>query len=474
MKIKNNFSRMSKDSVNYLFVRIVPKLISFITIPIILRLITPKFWGEIALMLGLQSLTSAFLLRGRSSAGERYIVPLGEKKALNFLKKSNLNLIRNFFLIFLLFEFLNYLNYLNFLDIDYGMPFRLSLMGSLFLSFNTMYNSLLRALDSSDTILKGTFILGFSTPFIQLSLVVFIIFLEGFNDRMIVTAYFVGQCLAFGLTTQYLYKHVNNYLRDLDIQEQSNLNNRRINSFMNYSFLFYIFSSLLNWQDRYFLNYYLSKSDVGYYDATYKYVAMIGVVVGSFIWALSPVLNKKVEVSNEVYFDKLNNLSLLGFLLAVMGVYSIEIIGPILLPGKYINSLYIVPILAIAISFWNYGSVLTLIFKVKENQKIAAIGILITALTNGLLNFLMIPDYGILGASLALIISSILYFFYCSYYAFKFGFRFSKINYEILLITLVILLKYFYWDVVNYQILFIILIFSITLIRIFKLIKKIT
>ena len=84
MKIKNNFSRMSKDSVNYLFVRIVPKLISFITIPIILRLITPKFWGEIALMLGLQSLTSAFLLRGRSSAGERYIVPLGEKKALNF------------------------------------------------------------------------------------------------------------------------------------------------------------------------------------------------------------------------------------------------------------------------------------------------------------------------------------------------------------------------------------------------------
>ena len=217
MKNKNNFSKLSVDSKNYLYVRLLPKLISFITVPIILRLITPKLWGEIALMVGLQSLASAVLLKGRASAGERYIISLGEKKALKFFTKSNYNLIRNFLLIILFFELLNYFNYLDFLEIDYGMPFRLSLIASLFLSFNTMFNSLLRALDKSTTVLRGTYLLGLLTPFIQLSLVAFIIFLEGFNDRMIVTAYFVGQCFALNLTIQYLYKHVVSSLKDLQV-----------------------------------------------------------------------------------------------------------------------------------------------------------------------------------------------------------------------------------------------------------------
>ena len=291
---------------------------------------------------------------------------------------------------------------------------------------------------------------------------------------MIVTAYFVGQCFALNLTIQYLYKHVVSSLKDLQVHEKSNLNVKNINLFMNFSFLFYIFSSLLDWHDRYFLNYFLSQSEVGYYDATYKYVSMIGVVVGAFIWALSPILNKEVEVSNDVYFEKISKLSLLGFLLAITGVYSVDFIGPILLPGKYINFIFIVPILAIAISFWNYGSVLLLIFKVKGDQKIAAIGILFAALANGLFNFLLIPIYGVLGASLALIISCILYFLYCSYYAYKFAFRFSIIDYEIIFITITILFKYLYWDIISFQILFVIVVLSLSTIRIYKLIKNLT
>ena len=81
MKNKNNFSKLSVDSKNYLYVRLLPKLISFITVPIILRLITPKLWGEIALMVGLQSLTSALLQR--YSKVPALAIPAASKPLLN-------------------------------------------------------------------------------------------------------------------------------------------------------------------------------------------------------------------------------------------------------------------------------------------------------------------------------------------------------------------------------------------------------
>ena len=66
-----NNSNFSSDTRNYLFNRIFPKLISIISVPILLRLIIPKFWGEIALLVGLQSLIVGLISQGKTASMEK-------------------------------------------------------------------------------------------------------------------------------------------------------------------------------------------------------------------------------------------------------------------------------------------------------------------------------------------------------------------------------------------------------------------
>ena len=65
-------SNFSKDTRNYLINRIFPKFISIISIPVLLRLINPTFWGEVALLVGMQSLIVGLISQGKSASMERY------------------------------------------------------------------------------------------------------------------------------------------------------------------------------------------------------------------------------------------------------------------------------------------------------------------------------------------------------------------------------------------------------------------
>ena len=76
-----NNSNFSSDTRNYLFNRIFPKLISIISVPILLRLINPTFWGEVALLVGLQALVVGLISQGKTASMERYFTKMNRKFA---------------------------------------------------------------------------------------------------------------------------------------------------------------------------------------------------------------------------------------------------------------------------------------------------------------------------------------------------------------------------------------------------------
>ena len=73
-----------------------------------------------------------------------------------------------------------------------------------------------------------------------------------------------------------------------ELYSESSLN--KITTYSNFTYLFILFSSLINWVDRYFIKFYTSQIDVGLYDAIYRIVDILGVIVGSFSIALAPIL----------------------------------------------------------------------------------------------------------------------------------------------------------------------------------------
>ena len=157
-------SNFPKDTRNYLINRIFPKFISIISVPVLLRLINPTFWGEVALLVGMQSLIVGLISQGKSASMERYFSKMtrafARKYALRYLNIS----ISIFIAIFVFIEIGFNFNYLKFFDLPYGLPLRFALIGSLLIAHNRFLISILRSNQQSIKVLKYNQLLSISTP----------------------------------------------------------------------------------------------------------------------------------------------------------------------------------------------------------------------------------------------------------------------------------------------------------------------
>ena len=256
----NNLN-FSSDTRNYLFTRIFPKLISIISIPILLRLINPTFWGEIALLVGMQAFVVGLISQGKSASIERYFTKMNRKFAKLYSLRYLYISILIFFIIFIILEVGFRLTYFKFFDLPYGLPLRFALIGSLLLAHNRFLISILRSNQESLKVLKYNQLLSISTPVTQILLIYFIISISDFQDRMIVSAYFFAQVLILLINNVSILNFIR---KNINFKtEATNDNLGRISTYSNFTYLFLIFSSLINWADRYFLKIYSSQLDVG-------------------------------------------------------------------------------------------------------------------------------------------------------------------------------------------------------------------
>ncbi|MFH2143976.1 MAG: oligosaccharide flippase family protein [Bacteroidota bacterium] len=237
----------------------------------------------------------------------------------------------------------------------------------------------------------------------------------------VILAQLIGSAFFFILALRLIYKNVNPVF-NLKVGKEMII----------YSFpLMFSYTSviLLNVSDRYILKELRDYSEVGIYTLGYRLASVVNMfVITSFQMGFIPIAFKMFDQKEAPRFFK-KSLTYYVFIMMIvvlaMSLFSKEIIILFSSNQEYYLAYTIVPLIAFAFVFKGIQTILALGFHyVKKTSKIAYI-VIVAAVINIGLNFLLIPSLGIYGSALATIISSIIivvmfYYFANKYYPIKY------------------------------------------------------
>ena len=201
---------MFKTSFFYTAEKLLPRTMSIVLLPILLRLIKPELWAEITLLLAIQFFISIFLTQGDENSILKFTVDE------ELMSRSLTTVLKSGIIIFCILEIVGQIvNYFPF-SIEYGLPFRFMFFATVLLSVNKLFVAKLKSLEKVNKIFKSSL---FESIFINIGQIILIattVQIEGgFNTKVIVTAYFMIQFLGYFLKFLYLRKVLNFSFKNL-------------------------------------------------------------------------------------------------------------------------------------------------------------------------------------------------------------------------------------------------------------------
>lgn len=200
---------------------------------------------------------------------------------------------------------------------------------------------------------------------------------------------------------------------------------------------------VLNLSDRIFIERYFNMTDVGLYSLGYKIAGIVTLLTASFSAAYTPIFfrlaNSADQVTAKITLFKYNNIYLIFVILScfIISFFSREVIG-LFFDINYHKAWIFVPLISISLLFSQASMITSSSFqqskKLKANMYISMILVLLSII----LNFILIPRFGPVGATITAIISMYLGF-HISYYYTKKNCYFIPINWkQISLITVLL------------------------------------
>ncbi len=163
--------------------------------------------------------------------------------------------------------------------------------------------------------------------------------------------------------------------------------------------------------DRYLLIRLASLEVVGLYSIGMTIASVIALLTAGFRTAWVPIVLStfRQEESKKFYakvFDYFWALVLLG---AVgISLFSKEILV-VLAPATYLDAYTVIPVLLLSIFFFHAFPVFSFGISIAKKTKYRLLLMAVTAAINIGLNYLLIPDYGMVGAAIATLIASVIY-----------------------------------------------------------------
>ena len=162
--------------------------------------------------------------------------------------------------------------------------------------------------------------------------------------------------------------------------------------------------------DRFIVTYFCGEDANGLYSAAYKIPTLLTLLCGVFIeaWQLSAVRDGGDKKERTDFFGKVYNdyLSIMITGASFLTLTS-QIFTRILLADSYYLSWEYVPVLAMATMFSALSSFMGSVYFLEKKSVYSMFTALAGALVNVVLNFIMIPSHGAMGAAVATLISYI-------------------------------------------------------------------
>ena len=164
---------------------------------------------------------------------------------------------------------------------------------------------------------------------------------------------------------------------------------------------------ILSISDRYFLKYFADLHEVGLYSLGYKISMIMGILVSAFQIAWPPILFsiEKDHDSESTYSRVLTYFLFASFgLFVILGTFSKELVH-FLGTAEYFDAYKVVPIVLLAYICYGVYYAVSVGINLKNKTKYIPPIVGGAAIMNLILNTLMIPTYGMMGAAVATVLS---------------------------------------------------------------------
>lgn len=175
----------------------------------------------------------------------------------------------------------------------------------------------------------------------------------------------------------------------------------------------FLFEFIVNYSDRFFIRYFMGDHSVGIYSASYDFTQYgIGNILVAFNLATFPLIVRAYSETNKNDFNKKLGNSFLFLIMAItpitLGIISLsENLSDIFIGESFSNySSQIVSMVSVSMfligiksCYFDYA------FQLTKSTRILALIIFISSIINLILNFMLIPIYGYLGATLSTVVS---------------------------------------------------------------------
>ncbi|MEJ5351535.1 MAG: oligosaccharide flippase family protein [Melioribacteraceae bacterium] len=187
---------------------------------------------------------------------------------------------------------------------------------------------------------------------------------------------------------------------------------------------------LLNLSDRYIITYLLGYEANGIYGLGYRVAGVLNMfLVMPFSMSLMPIAYKYYgQKDDKRFFSKVMTYSTFIFVWAsiFISLFSKEIIKIFATKSEYYSAYYVVPIVLFAYTFSGMRLTASLGMMLTKNTKHIATITLGAAILNIILNFILIPYFGIIAAALNTLIAFVIFYFVTQ----KVSDRYYKIPFE--------------------------------------------
>lgn len=190
--------------------------------------------------------------------------------------------------------------------------------------------------------------------------------------------------------------------------------------------------------DRYLLSVMVGLSSVGIYSVATKFPIILAQMSTVFFksWQASAIDQDSAKDSDEYHTKIFNGYATLLFLIASSILVVIKPLMELMVSADFYSAWKYIPFLLIASIFSALGGFLGINYNVSKDTKRALFSTVFAAITNIVLNVILIPYYSIMGASIATLISFFVLFAIRIYETPRY--KNIKFNYKLLFLLLAV------------------------------------
>lgn len=405
--MREELKRLFSQFIIYGIGKVGVRLINFIMIPLYTRFLTPEDYGKLTIIHMIGSILHILFPLGLGSGLMRIYYTGNEKDEIDrivgtAIVSSHVITLVFFFGLFFFSETFSRILF----NFENGELFlRIIIITQLFVAIIDLFYSILRAEQRVKTFVTVNI---FRTIFGIGIIIIFVAFL-GRKVQGILEGTLISTLICYIILLPLIVK-----------KERIRFSFKRLKEMLNFGLPLIpagIALWIVNLSDRYFLKWFSSLSEVGLYSLGYNFGMLLQVLlVEPFKLAWNPFMFSvaKLDDAKRIYARVLVYFTLIGMaFVLLLSIFSKEILS-IIATQKFIKGYKVIPLISLSYLLLGMCSILVAGIHIVKKTKYATLSIIITCPINLLLNYLLIPSFGMMGAAFATILSclflSLLYF----------------------------------------------------------------